>query len=198
VGRYDASLASFSEFYITTMGLPLPVELVDFDAVRTGPEQVEVTWSTASEEDNLGFEVWRRIADEEYFIRVGWVDGAMNSQQLLHYGLMDPNPTPLTSYYFLRQVDLDGAYTDGPVVAVNGDPGGLDIVMYPNPATEGVHLSGDLTGVQAITLLDLSGKPVRDLGISTELSLAGIPAGTYILRLTGHADTMMHLRLVVL
>ncbi|MCB9167526.1 MAG: right-handed parallel beta-helix repeat-containing protein [Flavobacteriales bacterium] len=194
---YTATLDDDGEFYITTIGAPLPVELVRFAAERIDADRVRLDWSTATENDNAGFEVWRRIDDGTDFQRIGWVDGAGNSQQLLTYVLIDPNPTPEVSYYYLRQYDTDGAFDDSPLVAVNGIPRADTYTLYPNPAAQVVYVNGDLAQVSRIVLLDLAGKPVRTFAAAPAIVLADLPRGSYLVRVEPSGADPVHLRLVV-
>ena len=197
VGWYDATVAGFSEFYITTQGLPLPVELLSLSGERQDRDHVRLTWLTASEQDNAGFEVWRRIEGETSHQRVGWVDGAGNSVAVLEYGFLDPNPTERISYYHLRQYDHDGAFEDSPVVAVAGMKDHADLTVFPNPTSGPVQLAGDVASIQRLEVLDHAGRTVRTPVAAPTLDLTGLPAGTYVLRFQLRGGAVHHERLVV-
>ena len=197
VGWYDATVAGFSEFYITTQGLPLPVELLSLSGERQDRDHVRLTWLTASEQDNAGFEVWRRIEGETSHQRVGWVDGAGNSVAVLEYGFLDPNPTERISYYHLRQYDHDGAFEDSPVVAVAGMKDHADLTVFPNPTSGPVQLAGDVASILRLEVLDQAGRTVRTPAAAPTLDLSGLPAGTYVLRFQLRNGAVHHERLVV-
>ncbi|RZL07427.1 MAG: discoidin domain-containing protein, partial [Hymenobacter sp.] len=108
---------SLYEFQVTgTVPVPLPVTLTRFGAARQGTE-VAVSWATASELHNAGFEV-QRSADGHAFTTLAEVAGAGTTQASRSYTYLDAAPLRATAYYRLKQVDLDGAATYGPVVAV--------------------------------------------------------------------------------
>lgn len=94
----------------------LPIELTRFTA---RPENFGVTirWTTASERNNSYFEV-ERSADLVNFESIARVVGAGNSFQNIDYEAFDPNPLFGTSYYRLRQVDMDGSSTLSDVESV--------------------------------------------------------------------------------
>ncbi|TAL57518.1 MAG: T9SS type A sorting domain-containing protein [Bacteroidetes bacterium] len=120
----------FSKFGIGKAVMPLPVELLYFDANRNG-NSVEVTWSTASE-FNSDYFVIQRSKDGITFEDVVLVDAAGNSSVIKNYFSEDYDPYSGVSYYRLRQVDNDGKFAFSNIVAVNFDPEG-GITVYPNP-----------------------------------------------------------------
>ena len=60
----------------------------------------------------------------------------------------------------------------------------VNVFVYPNPATEYVHIDGDITGYQ---LFALNGTMLRSEKVngSTVLNVAGLTEGTYIVRTEG-------------
>ena len=87
----------------------LPVELVEFggDVRKDG---ITLFWATASEINNYGFYIERRISGSGMnWDIIGFVKGAGNSTSKLYYSFTDINVKNRTTYdYRLRQVDLDG------------------------------------------------------------------------------------------
>lgn len=113
---------------------PAPVDLVAFSAAYNGENAVDVTWSTATEEDNDFFEVQRSV-DGANFEVIGTVTGAGNYEGLLDYSFADYSFAEGVSYYRLRQVDFDGAFEYSPVQAVEiGDAGAAAVTLFPNPS----------------------------------------------------------------
>ena len=53
-------ISSFSPFGVKNQ-LTLPIELLNFDASRITVDKVQLRWSTATENDNKGFEVERML-----------------------------------------------------------------------------------------------------------------------------------------
>ncbi len=94
----------------------LPIELTRFSA-RLENFGVSLRWTTASERNNNYFEV-ERSADLVNFEPIARVAGAGNSFQNIDYEAFDPNPLFGTSYYRLRQVDMDGLSTSSDVESV--------------------------------------------------------------------------------
>ena len=119
---------------------PLPVTLVDFEAVANG-DVVRVNWSTLHEFNNNYFVV-ERSADGKTFEEIERIEGAGNSYDRLDYSIIDHNPLLHYSYYRLKQVDYDGAFSYSKLEAVYfGDEEIADYVIFPNPTnSENVFL----------------------------------------------------------
>ncbi|QQR87988.1 MAG: T9SS type A sorting domain-containing protein [Flavobacteriales bacterium] len=179
------------------IGSPLPVELLSFTGERVNEREVMLTWSTATEHNNAGFEMWRMIEGEEEFSNVAWVEGAGESQAVINYALPDDNTTSRMSYYKLKQVDHDGHFAWSAVVAVDGSVVGNDLVVYPNPARDRAALSGLPGNVVRISMMDAAGRFVRAWSNTTELdNLDGFERGVYTVVVEGPEDVKT-LRLVL-
>jgi hypothetical protein len=88
-GSVDLAFASRDNFgdpneIIALRDAPIPVELTAFDAVTQPGGAVRLTWATASETNNAGFEVQQRAAGA--FRPVGFVDGAGTTDAAQSYG----------------------------------------------------------------------------------------------------------------
>ncbi|GAB3858905.1 T9SS type A sorting domain-containing protein [Hymenobacter terrigena] len=165
---------------------PLPVELTSF-AAEAVKGTVQLRWSTATERNSAKFVV-ERSATGEAFSAVREVAAHGNSATATEYIATDAAPLGGLSYYRLRQVDLDGSAEYSPVVTVSRKAGYEPISVYPNPATD--RLTLDLTTVAAVPcevrLLSLTGQLLRHETLAggqlQDVSLAGIPAGLYVLK----------------
>lgn len=121
----------------TSIVAPLPVTLVSFAATAAPRRSVQLTWATASEQNNAYFEV-QRSPDGQTFTSLAQVTGHYSTTQASSYSFTDTEPGAATTYYYrLRQVDLDGTSTYGPVRAVSLAAGSslVQLAVAPNPAT---------------------------------------------------------------
>ncbi|MDB5269759.1 MAG: hypothetical protein JWP58_2799 [Hymenobacter sp.] len=149
---------------------PLPVELVQFSAVRQGAN-VQVAWATASEKNSAYFAV-ERSASGQFFNEIGRVNAQGSTTARHEYSLLDTAPLAGLNYYRLRQVDLDGTTAYSPVATVRFDskPAGAPALLaYPNPATgTGFQLAAlNLTGTGGtVRLLDGVGRVVLTQTVS--------------------------------
>ncbi|GAB4026323.1 T9SS type A sorting domain-containing protein [Spirosoma koreense] len=124
----------FASIYTHTTSTELPVSLVKFTAQVQTDQTVLLNWSTSWEQANKGY-IIERTKDLKNFEAVGEVkDVAGTSNSLNSYRFVDGSPYRGTSYYRLRQIDLNGTDHTFPVVSVvvRDEPYGV----YPNPVRD--------------------------------------------------------------
>jgi len=112
----------------------VPVELTNFNSAVNGDEVI-LSWTTATELNNSGFEVQRKSGTDEWF-SIGFVQGAGTTQQSQNYSYTDKILIAGNYSYRLKQVDLDGSfkYSDAIEVEVNSFPARFSLEQnYPNP-----------------------------------------------------------------
>ncbi|MBL7983817.1 MAG: hypothetical protein JNM91_02415 [Flavobacteriales bacterium] len=192
-----AVLGQDGELYMSGLGQVLPVELLSFTGERTNEHEVVLHWTTATERNNAGFEVWRMIDGEEDFTEVSWVDGAGDSQSLIQYELLDHNATSRTSYYKLRQVDLDGQGEWSEVITVTAGNEQDDIVLYPNPAHDEFFIRGDRGLWTQVQLIDAGGRIVAQWGPEERFVCGDLPPGIYGVSIQLAKGGSTHQRLLV-
>lgn len=124
----------------------LPIELLSFTG-HAEDEVVELNWSTATETNNDYFTTYR-LENDTTWRELGRVTGAGNSQSIQMYTMIDRNPEVGTNYYKLRQTDIDGAYEEFDIVAVEWKPPDKP-TAYPNPSVAGtpVYLQQEVASV---------------------------------------------------
>ncbi len=123
-----------------------PVELVSFSAHADG-NNILLFWKTASEKNNAGFEVERRMnamekgRNGEWKI-IGFVDGHGTSTIRHDYSFIDLLESELPTLnskfisYRLKQIDTDGSKQYSPIVTVDLQSTPQTMVLeqnYPNP-----------------------------------------------------------------
>ena len=158
---------------------PLPIELLEFDAVMIGGE-VECTWVTASEVNNDFFTVERSVGNDVW-VAVGKRDGAGNSSVKTDYVLKDRAPLRGYSFYRLKQTDFDGAFKYSNIVEVYNDGNGT--LIYPNPSNGQVFVSKkDIENYEVIITSSL-GQVVSIPGVlegeTVSFDLHDLPPGVY-------------------
>ncbi len=190
-----------ADFYrswtLSNKNLPLPIQLVAWEGeCRNG--MVNLTWTTASEEQNLYFTI-EKSDDAQEWRAIGTVPGALNSNQILQYTFTDDEGNGL-AYYRLGQTDLDGTYTLSPVIAAGCNAvNGISIVnAWDDGQSLNLVVSSTLDGVYDLTLLDAQGKMLGgkqaqavNTGITTlRLEKRDIATGIYVLQLQNQANRM--------
>jgi hypothetical protein len=163
---------------------PLPVELTAFQATAAGAA-VDLSWSTASEKNNTGFEV-ERSANGKAFARLARVEGAGSSQMPRRYRYRDAAPLSGVSYYRLRQVDADGTAHYSPVQTVTRTAA-TALTAHPNPTANLATIAWPATEAVAThwLLANALGQPVGTALLAAPgnftLDLSPYPTGTYYL-----------------
>ena len=186
----------------------LPVDLIAFRGRAEGGAFV-LSWETASEENNAGFEL-QRSTDGTNFHKIGWIPGVGTTQNRQTYEFTDKDIRPNSSYFYrLQQVDYDGSSSYSETIKyVNREAGKLVLQDFaPNPVTaDYADLRINSPSVQAATavLFDAHGKAVFEkqttliAGLHTiRLPLRAVPAGTYFVRLIAADGQSYFKRLVV-
>ncbi|MEM7037322.1 MAG: T9SS type A sorting domain-containing protein [Bacteroidota bacterium] len=197
--------ATNSTVSITFNGVA-PVQWLAFTGEATG-SQVALKWETAQEVDVDKFIVERADADGN-LIEVAEIAPEGEKGDGASYGWTDMQPLPGSNYYRLKELSLDGqiAYHQQTVEVYVDAFNQLTLrSLYPNPASEIVHfqMASPSSETVAIQLFDLQGKVVyaSDLAVpngnlTTELNVAALPTGTYVLSLT-QAGVSVKKRLVI-
>lgn len=177
---------------ITALGIGsisfiLPVHFASF-TVRSGNCEVDVKWSTATE-DNNAFFVVERSTDGITFSALTQIPGAGNSVILRTYEYKDRSPMPGNNYYRIRQVDLDGQYTATAIQTVQMPCGNeAPVKVYPTITRSVVNVFLTETFKDAqVSLFDISGRKmpvaIQRSSMKCTISMAGIPAGQYMVQI---------------
>ncbi|MBX0333648.1 T9SS type A sorting domain-containing protein [Pontibacter sp. HSC-14F20] len=152
-----------NSFYIDDLPItPLPVELMFFKA-QAQTQGVSLTWATASELENKGFEVQVSNNGRE-FKEIGFVESKVGTTSLRQdYNFLDTKAVSGTRYYRLKQMDFDGTTSYSPIRAVALDAGNGTVSVYPNPFDDAVIVT--LNGTEArnvqVVLMDAMGKVLQ-------------------------------------
>ena len=151
---------------------PLPVRMIDFKAVVTENQQVQLMWSTTSEYNSRHFELERSLAGTDQWTDIATIAAAGNSNTLRQYGYTDAGLRPGTFEYRIRQVDLDNSARFSPVARVSIRANASPYLVYPNPAKGHTYISATHSDQKNITvsIMDSHGKTL--LHRTTIISLA--------------------------
>jgi hypothetical protein len=113
----------------------LPVKLIRFEGKLTAEGFARLEWETAEEYNNAGFEL-HKSADGKNFAQIAFLDGAGNLNAHKSYEYIDQDLTT-TSYYRLKQLDIDGEFTWSKIVSVIPEIEQLNrFKIFPNPSIE--------------------------------------------------------------
>ena len=118
--------------YIEVTFVPVPVELTSFTA-SASEGLVELSWITATETNNSGFEVQRSTGDE--FEVIAFVNGHGTTTETQAYSYSDRNVNVGTYSYRLKQIDFDGTFEYSNVIEADVPAPAVFALdqNYPNP-----------------------------------------------------------------
>ncbi len=196
------------------LGNPLPVELMTLKANYIPRQRkVQVSWVTAEEFNNLGFEVHRSL-DGRNFEEIGFVEAilAPNQNDFYIYEFNDfEYPIADVVYYRLKQIDIDGSFNITKHVTTSTLDGVKGIALlknvYPNPTYDMLNIPfiTEKDATVTIELYDMTGRRVMNIanGIDfnrgehkIEVNLNSMSPGIYALRFI--ADNEVYTQKVVL
>lgn len=164
----------------------LPVKLVSFEVQLVEANQVNIEWTTATEENNDYFEVLHSTNGVDFEV-IATLNGAGNSNVMQYYQAMDYNAAEGVNYYQLKQIDYDGKSTLSNIQTVRVDANNM-ISLYPNPANIGQQINVQFQEIlnYQVEVYDISGRLVLNFsGADSQLqfSTESLSKGNYILRL---------------
>jgi Secretion system C-terminal sorting domain len=116
----------------------VPVELTSFSA-NVKNNSVVLSWQTATEVNNRGFEIERSFKAENgrtSWDKIGFVQGNGSSTNMNQYSFTDNNLVKPGQYYYrLKQIDFDGRYSYSPVAEADVSKPTVYFLSqnYPNP-----------------------------------------------------------------
>ncbi len=172
----DQSKFTFTNAVISSLftNAPLPVELNSFTAVAQ-KTSIKLQWKTATEVNNYGFNIERRIINNDLsatsnWMKIGFVKGNGTINSPHSYSYTDANVSSGTYAYRLKQIDNSGAYKYSQEVQVSiAVPKAFVLRQnYPNPFNPTTTISYDIPGTEtqhtvSLRVYDILGKEVATL-----------------------------------
>jgi len=159
----------------------LPVELMSFSGVRTDHGSVSLAFQTAKEDGVDHFAIDRESSS-------GWISAgnipAKNERLGASYSLLDEQAPSTTLTYRLMEIDLDGTQKLIGTTAVGayGSPEAFGVQVYPNPASQNLHVTISGTEDVNLTIFDVLGKVVASKDHATnsvDFDVSSLSAGSY-------------------
>lgn len=149
--------------------VPLPVELILFNA-ESDSKVTRINWATASEKNSSHFDV-ERSSNGLNFESIGSVSAKGYSSQKISYAFQDEKPLTGTSYYRLKQVDLDGTFEYSRLVSVKRKDGPATLTLFPTVTTGDINLEFPLSLAETnIQLYTTAGRLVQSVTIPAQLT----------------------------
>lgn len=171
----------------------VPVELTSFTA-DLKDNRVSLNWSTATELNNYGFEIQRKLNGNE-FVTIAFVKGHGTSSHPHKYNYTDKDVDEGRYSYRLKQLDYDGKFSYSQIVEV--DFISVNNFMldqnYPNPFNPITKINWQTPtgGHQTIKVFDVLGNEIVTLvdeykpagRHNVEFDATNLPSGVYIYQL---------------
>jgi hypothetical protein len=176
-------------------GTPFPVELNSFGAKIFG-NKVNISWQTATETNNHGFEIQRKL-DDLVWNRIGYVEGHGTTTEIQNYQFIDDisNITANSLTYRLKQLDFNGNYEYSDEVFID-NPAPVNYALkqnYPNPFNPATTINYSLPVKSQVSLvvyntlgekiIQLVNKQKEAGRYSVEFDATSLPSGIYYYRL---------------
>ena len=190
------------KFPIVVLEDIVPVELNSFTAMQVN-NSVQLKWITASETNNMGFEVERQVhslpdgkaghqSSVGNWSRIGYVEGNGTTTESKSYSFIDNSISAGSYNYRLKQIDFDGSYTYSNVIELEFNTP-ADFVLeqnYPNPFNPRTHIRYSIpsTGTSLMKFVQLKVFDLLGNEIATLVNEEK-PAGRYEVEFDGSVLT---------
>jgi hypothetical protein len=201
--------AGVHDVWLIRLETIIPVELTSFTA-SVNSNAVQLNWSTASETNNMGFDIERGVISNGVrnliWEKIGFIEGKGTTTEIQHYSFTD-NLTlnhNLNFYYRLKQMDFDETFTYSNEIEVDLSlPQNFSLGQnYPNPFNPSTKIKYtipfagtslmkfvqlkvfDVLGNEVATLID-EYKPAGNYEVEFSLPAdgQGLASGIYFCRL---------------
>lgn len=145
----------------------LPVQLLNFEAVKSIEKNIDINWITLSEANNDYFEVEYSL-DAVNFTSYTKVKGAGNSHSKKNYNCVFTESTGNYNIYFrLKQVDFNGNYKYSNAITIsNATLDKTDLLAYNNTVSNKIVSRFHLEYPQEvnISLFNMTGAQIEETG----------------------------------
>ena len=195
--KWAAVNSSDQSTFEITEDAPLPVELQSFNAANVNTRNVKLTWITATETNNSGFEVQRTVSGEQGTVwnSVGYMPGKGTTTTPTTYTFEDIKLNSGKYNYRLKQIDNNGNFSyfnlSGEIEV--GIPKKFNLSQnYPNPFNPATKIDFDLPqdARVRIVIYDILGREMKSIinefrkaGYHTvTFNASGFSSGTYFYR----------------
>ncbi|MCA0447035.1 MAG: T9SS type A sorting domain-containing protein [Bacteroidetes bacterium] len=183
----------------------LPVELSSFTG-QISNGKVVLNWSTASEENNAGWEIQKqKLEDRSEMLEwetIGFVAGNGTTTEAQSYSFSSlvtsrssgTGSPSSPAVYRLKQLDLDGTVSFSQILTIENKPTEFALQQnYPNPFNPVTVITYQLAskGNVELRVFDMLGREVKTLvnqvkeagNYSVDFSAENLPSGVYFYRL---------------
>jgi hypothetical protein len=172
----------------------VPVTYTMFTGKKEGSVNI-LSWQTATETNNTGFEL-QRSADGKEYSKLSFVNSKAtngNSNMALSYAYNDAKPLAGNNYYRLKQIDKDGKANYSNVVILKADKVNQIRIasVYPNPVrnTVNVQLVSPTNERVSLVITDITGKVLLQENTTLvagdnikQIDVSNLSQGSYLIK----------------
>ena len=172
----------------------VPVELISFSA-EVFNSKVTLSWVSATEINNYGFEIERRNVESLVWTDIGFQNGNGSSAETHYYSYIDNN-VPVGKYFYrLKQLDFNGNFKYSKEIEVTILPANNFVLNqnYPNPFNPVTRISYSIpeNAFTTLKVYAILGNEIRTLvnrelqagSYEVEFDGSDLPSGVYIYKL---------------
>ncbi len=210
IGFYPVLITDSLKHYNNLTNPILPVELVSFSVNLINSRDVKLSWLTATETNNYGFDVERKCLTQTLskvegfndWMKIGFVEGSGNSTSPKSYSYIDKTLTGGKKFaYRLKQIDHDGTFSLSSIQTIELKLNEYVLSQnYPNPFNPSTTIEYIIpeAGQVMLSVYNLLGEKVDE--IVNELKESGIyqvdfdanklSSGTYIYILRSNGNSV--------
>jgi cytoskeletal protein CcmA (bactofilin family) len=194
----DGNLYTITSYININGSSVLPVELSSFSAAAIG-SNVKLSWNTATETNNYGFEIGRKVVSPQSTVgnyeKIGFVNGNGNSNSPKDYSFEDTKVSTGKYSYRLKQIDNNGQFEYSKTIEVDFNaPNNFELSQnYPNPFNPSttIHFNLPEASIVKLTIFNILGQEIRILvnefkeaGVNTiNFDASGLNSGIYIYKI---------------
>lgn len=188
-GQYylEFEVNGFSEFWIHTGNLPLPVTMKNFSVTKCNNKAC-LQWLVADEKNLSKYEIERSI-DAIRFEKIDEVQ-AINSSE---YNFVDNNPYMGKNYYRLKMLDIDGKYSYTEIKEVKFENGKWNISILPTYSENGIYTFNSNKEVKRVYVYDINGHLLlSDSNTKGNIDISNYASGIYLIKIyTEHESAVI-------
>lgn len=176
----------------------LPLQITGFNATAIEEDKVLVTWNVSTEKNVNSFTIEKSYNGLDWKT-VGILPANRNSDKPGYYYITDTHPYPGTSYYRIKQTDVDNAffYTEIRKVTIGNVQANSIKVSNPFHSNMSVQVFSQKEEDAIFEIRDMGGRIVYykkhhvNMGMNTiEIgSLSSLPNGTYVININRNGNT---------
>jgi hypothetical protein len=201
-GNHTLSASNLNEFSTFTGGEQgsMPVELTSFVSSVSGRD-AKLNWSTASEENNSGFDIERQISSSNNWTKIGFAKGNGTTHNTTNYSFADSKLNSGKYNYRLKQIDNNGNfkyYSLSGTIEI-GLPNKYNLSQnYPNPFNPVTKIDYDLPRDSKISikLYDITGREIMTLvnarqvagNYTIQVNANNLSSGIYIYSMVANSN----------